>query len=206
MKMRRHFVHRVVALAAALALPAAALAATVGQNAPDFELKDTSGKPIRLADYKGRHVVLEWTNPGCPFVQKHYVSQNMQSLQKEYTAQNVVWLSVNSTARSSYDYLEPAALGAKYKQWGGASTAMLLDEAGNVGKAYGARTTPHMYVIDPAGKLVYAGGIDDRRSSNPSDVKGAQNYVKAALSESMAGKPVTTATAPPYGCSVKYAS
>jgi peroxiredoxin len=206
MMMRRHFVHRVLALATALALPAAALAATVGQPAPAFELKDTSGKPVKLADFKGKHVVLEWTNPGCPFVQKHYNSQNMQSLQKEYTAQNVIWLSVNSTARSSYDYLDPAALSAKYKEWGGASTAVLMDEPGSVGKAYGARTTPHMYVIDPGGKLVYAGGIDDKRSANPADVKGAKNFVKAALSESMAGKPITTVSAAPYGCSVKYAS
>ena len=202
--MRRHFVHRVLALVAALALPTAALAATVGQAAPEFELRDTSGKAVKLADFKGKHVVLEWTNPGCPFVQKHYNSQNMQSLQKEYTAQNVVWLSVNSTAKGSYDYLEPTALSAKYKEWAGAPTAMLMDEAGSVGKAYGARTTPHMYVIDPSGKLVYAGGIDDKRSSNPADVKGAKNFVKAALGESMAGKPVTTSTAPPYGCSVKY--
>ena len=204
--MRRRFAHRVLALAAALALPAAALAGTIGQPAPDFELRDTSGKPVKLADFKGKHVVLEWTNPGCPFVQKHYNSQNMQGLQKEYTAQNVVWLSVSSTAKGSYDYLDPTALNAKYKDWGAAQTAMLIDESGDVGKSYGARTTPHMYVIDPTGKLVYAGGIDDKRSSNPADVKTAKNFVKAALGESMSGKPVTTTSAPPYGCSVKYAS
>jgi peroxiredoxin len=203
--MRHRLMHCALALGAAFALPATAPAITVGQPAPEFELKDTSGKTVKLADYRGKHVVLEWTNPGCPFVQKHYNSQNMQGLQKEYTAQNVVWLSVNSTARGSYDYLEPAALSAKYKQWDGAPTAMLMDEAGNVGKAYGARTTPHMYVIDPTGKLVYAGGIDDKRSSNPADVKSAKNFVRAALDESMAGKPVTTSSAPPYGCSVKYA-
>jgi len=211
--MRSRFIQRALALGVALTLPAAimslpsqALAATVGQPAPAFELKDTSGKSVKLADFIGKHVVLEWTNPGCPFVQKHYDSQNMQGLQKEYAAQNVVWLAVSSTGKDSYDYLEPAALGAKYKQWGGSPAALLMDDAGSVGKAYGARTTPHMYVIDPSGTLVYAGGIDDKRSTNPADVKGAKNFVRAALGETLAGKPVTTPTAAPYGCSVKYAS
>ena len=191
-------------LACVLAAPA--LAATVGAAAPDFQLKDTSGKLVKLADFKGRHVVLEWTNPGCPFVVKHYGSQNMQGLQKEYTANNVVWLSVSSTAKGHHDHLEPAALAARYKEWGSAQTAVLMDDAGTVGKAYAARTTPHMVVIDPAGKLVYAGGIDDKRSADPADVKDAKNFVRAALGESMAGKPVSTPTAAPYGCSVKYAA
>ncbi|MDH5538922.1 MAG: thioredoxin family protein [Rhizobacter sp.] len=183
-----------------------AQAATVGQPAPAFQVKDSLGKTVSLADFKGKHVVLEWTNPACPFVVKHYGSQNMQGLQKEYTAKNVVWLSINSTARSHPEYLEPAALNAKYKDWGGASSAMLMDDAGTVGKSYGARTTPHMYVIDPGGKLVYAGGIDDKRSANPADIKDAKNFVRAALGESLAGKPVSTPSAAPYGCSVKYAS
>lgn len=194
--------------AAAVALPllaAPAFAVTIGQPAPAFELKDTSGKTVKLADFKGKHVVLEWVNPGCPFVVKHYGSQNMQGLQKTYTARDVVWLSVNSTAKSASDYLEPAALNTKLvKDWGAAPTAVLMDESGKVGRAYAAKTTPHMYVIDPAGKLVYAGGIDDKRTSNPADVKTANNFVKAALTESMAGKPVSTPTATPYGCSVKY--
>jgi peroxiredoxin len=181
-------------------------AASVGAPAPDFQLKDATGKLVKLADFKGKHVVLEWTNPGCPFVVKHYGSQNMQGLQKEFTAKNVVWLSVSSTAPGHSDYLAPAALTAKYKQWGSANSAMLMDDDGTVGKAYSARTTPHMYVIDPAGKLVYAGGIDDKRSSNPDDVKTAKNFVRAALGESMAGKAVSTPTATPYGCSVKYAA
>lgn len=181
-------------------------AATVGAPAPDFQLKDATGKLVKLADFKGKHVVLEWTNPGCPFVVKHYGSQNMQGLQKEYTAKNVVWLSVSSTAPGHSEYLAPAALTAKYKEWGGAPSAMLMDDDGSVGKAYSARTTPHMYVIDPTGKLVYAGGIDDKRSSNPDDVKTAKNFVRAALGESMAGKAVSTPTATPYGCSVKYAA
>ena len=182
-----------------------AVAATIGQPAPAFELKDTSGKTVKLSDFKGKHVVLEWTNPGCPFVQKHYGAQNMQALQKEYTAKDVAWLSVNSTAKSAGDYLEPSALNAKLvKEWNAAPTAVLMDESGTAGHAYGAKTTPHMYVIDPAGKLVYAGGIDDKRTANPADIKIAKNFVKAALNESMAGKPVSTPTSTPYGCSVKY--
>lgn len=201
---RRSFTLAAVAVALPL-LAAPALAVTIGQPAPAFELKDTNGKTVKLADFKGKHVVLEWVNPGCPFVVKHYGSQNMQGLQKAYTAKDVVWLSVNSTAKSASDYLEPAALNAKLvKEWGAAPTAVLMDEAGQVGRAYAAKTTPHMYVIDPAGKLVYAGGIDDKRTSNQADVKTANNFVKAALNESMAGKPVSTPTATPYGCSVKY--
>ncbi|MBL8351232.1 MAG: thioredoxin family protein [Burkholderiaceae bacterium] len=201
---RRHF-----ALAAAIAvlpwLGAPAGAVGIGEAAPAFELKDTQGKLVKLADFKGRHVVLEWTNPGCPFVQKHYGAKNMQTLQKEASAKGVVWLSINSTARSASDYLAPAALADKLvKDWGAAPTAVLMDEAGSVGRAYAARTTPHMYVIDPAGKLVYAGGIDDKRSANPADIPGAKNFVRAALAESLAGKPVGTPSAAPYGCSIKY--
>jgi peroxiredoxin len=199
-------------IAAALAalgagsLPAWAQSAGVGQSAPDFELLDTQGKRVRLSDFKGRHVVLEWTNPGCPFVVKHYGSQNMQGLQKEAMAKNVVWLSISSTAQGHADYLAPAALAAQYRQWGAAPTAMLMDDSGQVGRAYGARTTPHMYLIDPKGVLVYAGGIDDKRSSSPEDVKTAKNFVRVALGESLAGKPVSTPTTAPYGCSVKYAA
>ena len=194
------------ALATLGPLALTARAASIGQAAPAFELVDVDGKRVSLADFKGKHVVLEWTNPGCPFVVKHYGSQNMQALQKEFTAKNVVWLSISSTAKGHYDYLAPAALGNQYKEWGSAPTALLMDDSGKVGQAYGARTTPHMYVIDPAGQLVYAGGIDDKRSANPADVKTAKNYVRAALGESMAGKPVSTSTATPYGCSVKYAA
>jgi peroxiredoxin len=192
--------------AAAATLPAAAQTAAIGQPAPAFELRDTAGKAVKLADFKGKFVVLEWTNPGCPFVVKHYGSQNMQALQKEATGQGVVWLSISSTAPGHSDYLAPAALAAQYQTWGAAPAAMLMDDAGQVGRAYGARTTPHMYVIDPKGVLVYAGGIDDKRSANPADVKTAKNFVRAALGEALAGKPVSTPTATPYGCSVKYAA
>jgi len=196
-------------LAAALATlgaSAGAQTASVGQAAPGFELVDTQGKVVRLADFKGKHVVLEWTNPGCPFVVKHYGSQNMQGLQNEAAAKNVVWLSISSTAPGYADYLAPAALATQYKDWGAAPAAMLMDDSGKVGRAYGARTTPHMYVIDPQGVLVYAGAIDDKRSANPADVKTAKNFVRAALADSLAGKPVATPTATPYGCSVKYAA
>ena len=209
--MRRHPITRLFSLTAAAAVLPMALVAvqahavTVGEPAPGFELKDTSGKTVKLADFKGRHVVLEWSNPGCPFVVKHYGAQNMQGLQKEYTAKNVAWLSINSTASSASDYLAPAALDARLvKDWGAAPTAVLMDESGTAGRAYAAKTTPHMYVIDPAGKLIYAGGIDDKRTANPADIKTAKNFVKAALDEALAGKPVSTPTSTPYGCSVKY--
>jgi peroxiredoxin len=192
-------------LAGSIGLPLHAQALAVGETAPAFELKDTQGRTVKLADFKGRHVVLEWTNPGCPFVVKHYGAKNMQALQKEAKAKDVVWLSINSTARGHHDHLAPASLQDKLvKDWGAAPTAVLMDEAGTVGKAYAARTTPHMYVIDPAGKLVYAGGIDDKRSSNPADIPGARNFVRAALADSLAGRPVATPSAPPYGCSIKY--
>jgi peroxiredoxin len=203
---RQWLIAAAVAALGAGSLPAMAQSAGVGRSAPDFELLDTQGKRVKLSDFKGRHVVLEWTNPGCPFVVKHYGSHNMQGLQKEAAAKNVVWLSISSTAQGHADYLAPTALLAQYRQWGAVSSAMLMDDSGQVGRAYGARTTPHMYVIDPKGVLVYAGGIDDKRSSNPEDVKTAKNYVRTALGEALAGKPVSTPSATPYGCSVKYAA
>ena len=173
---------------------------------PAFELVDAKGRVVKLSDFKGRHVVLEWTNPGCPFVLKHYGAQNMQGLQKEAKAKDVVWLSISSTAPGHADYLAPGALAAQYQVWGASPTALLLDDSGKVGRTYGARTTPHMYVIDPKGVVVYAGGIDDKRSASTEDLKTAKNYVRAALGESLAGKAVSTPSAAPYGCSIKYAS
>ena len=184
----------------------AAATATVGQPAPTFSATDTSGKAVSLADYKGKTVVLEWTNPGCPFVQKHYDSANMPATQKSALAKGAVWLTINSTAKDASDYQAPGQLAAWMKNKGGAPTATLMDESGQVGKAYGARTTPHMYVIDPQGKLVYAGAIDSKATANPADIKTATNYVNQALSESMAGKAVSTATTQAYGCSIKYGS
>ncbi|HUP97587.1 MAG TPA: thioredoxin family protein [Usitatibacter sp.] len=185
-------------------VPAAALAnAPVGKPAPAFTVNDLAGKPVNLADYKGKTVVLEWHNFGCPFVQKHYRSGNMQALQKKY-GQDVVWLAVNSTHKGASDYTEPATLATQLKDAGAAPARYLMDEPGTMGMAYGAKTTPHMYVIDPSGKVVYNGAIDDKRSTNVEDVKGAKNYVVAALDELKAGKPVTTASTAPYGCTVKY--
>ena len=178
-------------------------AAPVGHLAPAFTTTDLVGKPVNLADYKGKTVVLEWHNFGCPFVQKHYRSGNMQSLQKKY-ADEVVWLAVNSTNRSAWDYTAPEKLSAQLKDFGAAPARYLMDEPGTMGVAYGAKTTPHMYIIDPSGKVVYNGAIDDKRSTNLEDVKTAKNYVVAALEELKAGKPVTTATTTPYGCTVKY--
>jgi peroxiredoxin len=178
-------------------------AAPPGASAPAFAATDLNGNPVNLADYKGRTVVLEWHNFGCPFVQKHYRSGNMQSLQAKYGA-DVVWLSVNSTSRTSSDYTEPARLSTQLRDFHAAPAKYLMDESGAVGMAYGARTTPHLYVIDPAGRIVYNGAIDDKRSTDLEDVKTAKNYVAAALNELKAGKPVTVSTTTPYGCSVKY--
>lgn len=194
---------RILPLAAAF-LVAAAQAATSGQAAPDFVVNDAAGKPVKLADFRGRHVVLEWTNPECPFVRKHYDSANMQGLQKEFGTKDVVWLAINSTNRDHGEFKTGAQMAAWMQQQGAAPRAVLIDDTSATGRAYAARTTPHMFVIDPAGRIVYAGAIDDKRSANPADTKTAKNYVRAALTESLAGKPVTTASTAPYGCSVKY--
>jgi peroxiredoxin len=177
---------------------------SVGQAAPDFKVKDTAGKEQSLSAYKGRFVVLEWVNPGCPFVQKHYDTSNMQSTQKAAEAKGVVWLTVSSTAPDAGDYKKPAELAAWVKEKGAAPTATLMDDDGKVGKAYGARTTPHMYVINPQGKLVYAGAIDSKATARKDDVKSATNYVTVALDEAMAGKAVSKTSSEPYGCSIKY--
>lgn len=180
--------------------------ATVGKPAPAFTARDTGGKIVSLADYKGKHVVLEWVNPGCPFVQKHYDSANMQATQKEATAKGVVWLAVNSTATDADDYRPPGAMAQWMLQHKAAATATLMDADGKVGRAYGARTTPHMYIIDPAGTLVYAGAIDNKPTANVADVPGATNHVKVALSEALAGKAIAQPATRAYGCSIKYSS
>jgi AhpC/TSA family len=181
-------------------------AAAVGQAAPDFTLKDASGKTVKLSDFKGKHVVLEWTNPGCPFVRKHYNSGNMASTQKDAMDKGVVWLAINSTETASSDYLEPAKLVAWMKERQSVPSATLMDESGAAGKAYGARTTPHMYIVNPQGQLIYAGGIDSIPSSRADDIPKATNYVKTGLSEALAGKPLSAATTQPYGCTIKYKS
>jgi hypothetical protein len=197
-----------VFLASLLALAAGGsfAAAVIGQPAPAFSAVDTSGKTVSLADFKGKTVVLEWVNPGCPYVQKHYGAANMQGTQKDAAAKGVVWLAVNSTAPEHGDYRKPAEMAAWMTENHAAASATLMDGDGKVGRAYGARTTPHLFVIDPAGKLVYAGAIDSKPSARVADIATATNYVKQALGESLAGKAVSTATSSPYGCSVKYSS
>ena len=189
-----------------LAASAANAAATVGQPAPAFTLSDTNGKTVNLTDYKGKTVVLEWHNPECPFVKKHYDSANMQGLQSRYTKDDVVWLAVSSTEPGHQDYKKPDVMNAILKTSKASPTAYLMDESGATGKNYGAKTTPHMYVINGQGTLVYAGGIDDKRSANIADVKIAKNFVSAALDEMKAGKAISVSTSTPYGCNVKYKS
>jgi peroxiredoxin len=176
----------------------------VGKSAPDFTLTDSNGKARSLHDYKGKIVVLEWFNHGCPFVKKHYDSGNMPKLQKDYTAKGVIWLSICSSAPGKQGYGSGSEQNAVFREKDAAPTAILSDADGKVGHLYGARSTPSMYVIDKKGKLVYAGAIDDKPTTDLGDVAGAQNYVKAALDEVLEGKPVAVASTRSYGCSVKY--
>lgn len=195
---------RAVALVIVAASSTAFANAVPGKPASDFTLKDVTGKTVHLADYKGKYVVLEWFNQGCPFVQKHYESGNMQNLQKTYTGRGVVWLAISSTNPKSGDYRDPQGAQGVMRDWKMNPTAFVLDEDGTVGRTWGARATPHMFVVDPAGKVIYAGAIDDKATWRQEDVRTAKNYVAAALDEAMAGKPVTTANTAAYGCSVKY--
>ena len=196
---------RFASLIAATMLAAPALAAAVvGQAAPAFTATDLNGKTHNLSDFRGKTVVLEWNNPDCPFVKKFYDGGDMQKMQGEARKQGVVWLTVNSGAPGKQGHSTPEKAAAIAKQQGLQSAAYLPDPTGTIGRAYGAKTTPHMFVIDPKGTLVYAGGIDDQPTADPADIAKAKNYVKMALAEVTAGKPVTTATSRPYGCSVKY--
>jgi peroxiredoxin len=194
----------------ALVLPAGLLtaagtaqAASVGQAAPDFTLNDTQGQPVKLSSFKGKPVVLEWNNPGCPFVRKHY-NGNMQALQKAFTTQGVVWLAINSTEEDSVDHMGAEQLARWMADKGASPTATLLDPEGRVGRAYGARVTPHMYIVNAQGALAYAGGIDSIPSARMADIEKATNYVRQGLDELLAGKPLSTPTSQPYGCSIKY--
>jgi peroxiredoxin len=182
----------------------AASSPAVGGAAPDFSVTDSKGKAQSVSQYKGKTVVLEWFNPECPFVKKHYGGGNMQKLQEEYTGKGVVWLTIDSSAEGKEGNLSPANAEKQITEWKMKSTALLLDPDGKAGQTYGAKNTPHMFIINPEGKLIYAGAIDSKASPNPADIPTSTNYVKVALDESMGGKAVTTATTKPYGCSVKY--
>jgi hypothetical protein len=203
MPSRRSYL--ILAASCALAAPAAA-APVLGQPAPAFRAADADGATRSLSEFRGKTVVLEWTNNGCPYVQKHYKSGNMQGLQRQATQDGVVWLTIISSAPGFQGYLT----GPQARQWkaevGAASSDVLLDPQGTVGRAYQAKTTPHMFVIDRAGTLVYMGGIDDQPTTDPASLKVARNYVAAALADVKAGRRVAQAESRPYGCSVKYGS
>ena len=184
----------------------AAFAAKVGESAPDFSASDTNGQTHKLSDYKGKFVVLEWTNQGCPYTRKHYDSGNMQKLQKYWTQKGVVWLTVVSSAPGAQGYVTAAQENEYLQKENASPTAVLLDPKGDLGHLYEAKTTPHMYIIDPKGSLIYNGAIDDKATTDTSDIAGATNYVSQALEQAMAGKPVANAATRPYGCSVKYAN
>ncbi|MCP5419517.1 MAG: thioredoxin family protein [Gammaproteobacteria bacterium] len=187
----------------AVILPVQATVA-VGEAAPDFTAMDSNGISHKLSDLRGSTVVLEWTNHECPYTVKHYKSGNMQALQKDATGKGIVWLTVVSSAPGKQGYVTGEQANELTASRGASPTAVLLDPDGKIGRLYGARTTPHMYIIDPAGKLVYMGGIDDKPTADPTDIASANNYVREALSDMAAGKAIEHPTTRPYGCSVKY--
>jgi len=178
----------------------------VGSAAPEFSAPDTNGKTQSLSEYKGKYVVLEWFNPECPFVKKHYGGGNMQKLQKEFTDKGVVWLTVDSNAPGTEGNITADQAKKIMESWKTHQTALLLDPESNIAKLYGAKNTPNMVIISPEGKIVYEGAIDSKATPNPADIPSSTNYVKNALDESLAGKPVSNAQTKPYGCSVKYKS
>ena len=194
-----------VALGAAMNITSFSHAAEVGKSAPEFALTGIDGTAHKLSEYKGKIVVLEWVNPECPIVQKHYnKSGNIPGLQKTYTAQGVVWLSINSAASGQQGDFNPAQVKAWMQKVGAAPTDYFRDQTGMVGHLYGAKTTPHIFIINPAGTLVYAGGIDSIASADPADIARATNYVTAAMADLAAGRPVALSNTTPSGCSVKY--
>jgi hypothetical protein len=202
--MRRNAVR--FALASMVVLAAvAAWAVQPGGPAPDFSAQDTYGKTHTLSEYKGKYVVLEWTNRECPYTRKHYESGNMQRLQQEWTAKGIIWFTVLSSAPGQQGYMTADQENAYVQQMKASPTAVLLDPTGQVGHLYGAKTTPHIFIIDPSGVLIYNGGIDDKATADQADIATAHNYLSAALEEAMAGKPVSAPVSRPYGCSVKYA-
>ena len=201
MKSLRQSILRMVVVAA---LVASAFAVKVGDPAPGFTAVDSNGKQQSLVEYKGKYVVLEWHNQGCPYTRKHYKSGNMQRLQKEWIAKGVVWLTVISSAPGTQGFVTPTQENEYLKTMKADPTAVIMDPGGSLGHLYSAKTTPHMFVIDPKGTLIYNGAIDDHPTTDESDIASSKNYVSLALTEAMSGKPVTDPATRPYGCSVKY--
>ncbi|HZD93687.1 MAG TPA: redoxin domain-containing protein [Candidatus Sulfotelmatobacter sp.] len=201
MKVLRYSTLRMIVL---VALVASGFAVKVGEPAPGFTSVDSNGKQQSLSSYKGKFVVLEWHNQGCPYTKKHYESGNMQRLQKEWTGKGVVWLTVISSAPGTQGFVTPTQENDYLKTMNAGPTAVLMDTGGSLGHLYGAKTTPHMYIIDPSGMLIYNGAIDDHPSSDQGDIANSKNYISVALQEATSGKPVTEAATRPYGCSVKY--
>lgn len=191
------------ALVLVLSLPLAAL--DIGADAPEISLLDTAGATRTLAAFRGQYVVLEWVNFDCPFVRKHYSTGNMQRLQREAVGHGAVWLSIASSAPGKQGHLTAETAKKAIADQQAAPTALLLDPEGTAGKAYAAKTTPHMVLIDPQGKVIYQGAIDDRPSTDAADVPKATNFLRQALNEALAGQPVSVPETKPYGCSVKYA-
>jgi thioredoxin-related protein len=196
-------------LSLALILTAFTLSAAAlppDSTAPDFTGKDSTGAQHTLSQYRGKYVVLEWANQGCPYEQKHYRSGNMEALQKQWTAKGIVWLSIISSPPGQQGYVTPAQENDYLKTMHAVPTAAILDPTSAIARLYQAKTTPHMFVIDPTGKIIYQGAIDDQPTPDPASLKGANNYLNDALNAALAGKPVPTAATRPYGCSVKYAN
>ncbi len=187
-----------------LMMAGAAGAVNPGEAAPAFQATCTKGQTCQLSDMKGKYVVLEWTNPGCPFVQKHYKSGNMQKIQKQATEKGAVWITVNSASAGKLGGENAERWNTRAAAEGSAATARVLDTDGKIGRAFGAKTTPHVFVVNPEGVVIYQGAFDDQSGTDPAENAKAKNYVLAALEEAMAGKAVTAASTPPYGCGVKY--
>jgi peroxiredoxin len=202
--MKRSTLYPLVVALVLCAAPSLLLAAKVGAPAPDFTGTASNGKTVHLSDYRGKYVVLEWHNNGCPFVGKQYNSGNMQQLQKRWTGQGVAWFTILSSAPGKQGNVSASEEGAYMAKMQAAPTAALLDPRGDIGHLYDAKTSPHMFVINPQGVVIYDGAIDDKPTTELSDVAGARNYVSLALEQSLAGKPVATPVTRPYGCSVKY--
>ena len=202
--MKRSTLYQIIVVVVLSAVPLLIAAAKVGDAAPEFAAIASNGKTVRLTDYRGKYVVLEWHNNGCPYVGKHYNSGNMQRLQKQWTSQGVVWFTVLSSAPGKQGYVTASEENDYLAKEHAAPTAALLDPTGEIGHLYDAKTSPQMVVIDPQGIVIYSGAIDDKPTTDLQDVPGASNYVSLALEEAMAGKPVQTPATRPYGCSVKY--